>query len=265
MQEFLRQQQNKSRKMDEDGEEGVEDGEESTPFEPWDLNRCLFCHHNAESFDANLEHMYIRHGFFFPDADYLVDPEGLLGYLGLKISVGFQPLNTSGFNADAKRFRSLVAVQHHMCARNECRMLYDGNEEEYEDFYDYTGGQGRDDENDDNQLALHPNAGFELAPNGMEIIVRGKSGKGLVLGHRELARYYKQRKANNPLNRASVQSVRVAKHYLLLSIPTKTTAAEKIERFAQRKNQAEYGRNLINLNMRENVNKHLPKGCWLLR
>ena len=31
---------------------------------------------------GNLQHMYVAHGFFVPDADYVTDWEGLVQYLG---------------------------------------------------------------------------------------------------------------------------------------------------------------------------------------
>ena len=31
--------------------------------------------------EANLEYMFKKFGFYFPDAEYLTDPEGLLKYL----------------------------------------------------------------------------------------------------------------------------------------------------------------------------------------
>lgn len=38
--------------------------------------------------EENLQYMYKKFGFFLPDADYLSDPEGLIKYLGAKLSVG---------------------------------------------------------------------------------------------------------------------------------------------------------------------------------
>ena len=50
-------------------------------WETWDVRRSLFDNHVSASFEANMEHMYKHFGFYFPDAEYLVDPEGLLKYL----------------------------------------------------------------------------------------------------------------------------------------------------------------------------------------
>jgi pre-60S factor REI1 len=40
------------------------------------------------SMEENLQYMYKRFGFFLPDAEYLADPEGLIKYLGAKLSMG---------------------------------------------------------------------------------------------------------------------------------------------------------------------------------
>ena len=101
------------------------------------MRRCLFDNHIASSFQKNLEYMYKHFGFALPDAEYLRDPEGLLRYLGAKLQYGNVPLYTRGDDANVKKFGSLHAVQRHMIDSGKTQMCYDGNEEEYEDFYDY--------------------------------------------------------------------------------------------------------------------------------
>jgi C2H2 type zinc-finger (2 copies) len=57
-------------------------GAEADPaWEEWDVRASLFDGHVSPSFAANLEYMYKKYGFYFPDAEYLADPEGLLKYL----------------------------------------------------------------------------------------------------------------------------------------------------------------------------------------
>ena len=45
------------------------------------MRRSLFDSHISGSMEANLEYMWKRFGFYFPEADLLADPEGLLMYL----------------------------------------------------------------------------------------------------------------------------------------------------------------------------------------
>ena len=56
---------------------------------------------------------------------------------GAKLQYGHVPLYTRGDDANAKQFRSLHAVQRHMVDTRQCRMIYDNNEQEYAQFYDY--------------------------------------------------------------------------------------------------------------------------------
>ncbi|KAJ3120604.1 hypothetical protein HK100_012728 [Physocladia obscura] len=76
---------------------------------------CLFCEsHKSISLEENVKHMAAVHSFFVPDLEYLVDLEGLIAYLGEKISVG---------NID----------------KGHCKIDYeDGGEEEVGDFYDFS-------------------------------------------------------------------------------------------------------------------------------
>uniref|UniRef100_A0A6P7F8I0 Zinc finger protein 155-like n=1 Tax=Diabrotica virgifera virgifera TaxID=50390 RepID=A0A6P7F8I0_DIAVI len=55
---------------------------------PIDNNDCLFCSHHSGNFYKNLDHMTIVHSFFIPDIEYCSDLQGLLRYLGDKISEG---------------------------------------------------------------------------------------------------------------------------------------------------------------------------------
>ena len=50
-------------------------------MEEWDVRRSLFDGHMCRDMEANLEYMWKNFGFYFPEADLLRDPEGLLKYL----------------------------------------------------------------------------------------------------------------------------------------------------------------------------------------
>lgn len=79
-------------KEEEEGESDVEevDSDEWNDDEenPIDSNNCLFCMHHSRNFLKNLQHMTEAHTFFVPDVEYCVDIEGLLRYLGEKITQG---------------------------------------------------------------------------------------------------------------------------------------------------------------------------------
>jgi C2H2 type zinc-finger (2 copies) len=60
-------------------------------MEQWDLKRSLFDNHVSDSFDDNLKYMYKQFGFFFPDVEYLSDPEGLLRCARWSVRMPRQP------------------------------------------------------------------------------------------------------------------------------------------------------------------------------
>uniref|UniRef100_A0A090X9P5 Putative ribosome bioproteinsis protein n=1 Tax=Ixodes ricinus TaxID=34613 RepID=A0A090X9P5_IXORI len=100
-------------------------------------NCCLFCDHQSTNCESNVEHMTTAHSFFIPDAEYLVDLEGLLTYLGYKVGVGKACL----WCRHQRSYGTLRAVQQHMADRGR---LQDGPRMaltaslEYADFYDYS-------------------------------------------------------------------------------------------------------------------------------
>ena len=76
---------------DSDSELSVEELD-SDEWEEWDEGEgippssCLFCAHGSSDLAANLRHMTQSHSFFVPDAEYVTDMEGLVTYLGQKVS-----------------------------------------------------------------------------------------------------------------------------------------------------------------------------------
>ncbi len=58
-----------------------ENDEAASQWEPWDPRKSLFDNHMSSSTEANLEYMWKNFGFYIPDSQFLVDPEGLIKYL----------------------------------------------------------------------------------------------------------------------------------------------------------------------------------------
>jgi pre-60S factor REI1 len=194
------------------------------------------------------------------------------------------PIYTAGDDTNAKQFRSLHAVQRHMVDTNQCKMLYDGNEDEYEDFYDYTAiaetssqegaadaesapaGAGAAHSAESRGLALSTAinglslgggsaAGWELAVPAGE---GGAAAAAKVLGSREMAKYYRQKP--KPLDmRRSVAANMVVAQYRALGVETLGSKAPPAgEQRAQRERQRQQ-RQWLNLAMRTNINRNLPK------
>ncbi|KAJ6557178.1 C2H2 type zinc-finger-domain-containing protein [Mycena sp. CBHHK59/15] len=100
-------------------------------------NTCLFCPHETSFLEDNLTHMSSAHSFFIPDAEYLIDIQGLIAYLGEKIAVGNVCIYCNG---KGKEFRTLEATRKHMLDKSHCKIAYDSEDDRLEisDFYDFT-------------------------------------------------------------------------------------------------------------------------------
>ncbi|KAH3675515.1 hypothetical protein WICMUC_002604 [Wickerhamomyces mucosus] len=165
------------------------------------LEVCLFCNKKFPYFDACITHMHKNHGFYIPEQKYLVDKEGLVRYMGEKIGLG-NVCVVCDFQG-----RSIEAVRAHMLSKNHCRIPYEEEDEKLEisQFYDFSSTyddisfgdddgdwedvEGEDvgdddveeEEEEDLPQQVSYNDGVELhLPNGTRV------------GHRSLARYYRQ-------------------------------------------------------------------------
>ncbi|KAI0305505.1 C2H2 type zinc-finger-domain-containing protein [Multifurca ochricompacta] len=98
---------------------------------------CLFCARISSSLEDNLTHMSAEHSFFIPDAEYLVDPTGLVSYLGDKIAVGNVCIYCNG---KGREFHTLDAVRKHMIDKSHCKIAYDTEDDmlEISDYYDFS-------------------------------------------------------------------------------------------------------------------------------
>jgi pre-60S factor REI1 len=229
----------------------AEQSQQEQQWEEWDVRRSLFDNFMSASMEANLEYMYKKYGVYFPDAEYLVDPEGLLKYLGLKLQYGHVPLYVRGDDTNAKQFASLHAVQRHMVDANRCKMVFEDNEEEYEDFYDWSklleGEEGK-------ELVV---ADVDDVGNGFELAVGGTEGRPVkFLGSREFARYYRQRPRLDD-GRDSVSANRILSKYRALGIAT--AQPEDVEIKRARKQQKRHERLKYKNELKANVIRNLPK------
>lgn len=184
-------------------------------------------------------------------------------------------LYSAGDDPNAKQFRSLHAVQRHMVDTNQCRLLYDGHEDEYEDFYDYSkavdvdshaDSPGADaDSADSSNLALATSAlgnlGLDSSSSlGWELkLANGSAGTAgsKALGSRELAKYYRQRPKPSD-DRQSVAVNSIVAQYRSLGVLTKANDVPAGVKRAQKDKQRQQ-RQWLNLAMRTNINNNLPK------
>jgi hypothetical protein len=170
---------------------------------------CLFCSHVSSSLPLVVDHMAAEHGFFIPAREKLIDLEGLLAYLGEKVSIAHACLycDTSiaaaivadvGIEMDVKPsgrvFTSLEAVQGHMRGKAHCKLNSDTFALEYADFYAF-------DESDGEGSSAYVDASGDLVlPSGR------------VAGQRALRRYYQQGDVTTYDERDSVTAALAAKY-----------------------------------------------------
>ena len=112
---------------------------------PKDLSKqCLFCNHLSEDTTHNEMHMSKQHGMFIPERDFLVDRDGLLGFLYEKIHDDHVCLYCGQMKHTAS------GVQTHMRDRGHCMIAYDTETAMLEigDFYDFRATYSDDEEDE---------------------------------------------------------------------------------------------------------------------
>ena len=147
------------------------------------------------------------HGLFVPEREYLVDLRGLIVYLSEKVSVGHMCIYCN------KQFNSSEGARAHMIDKGHCKIPYNSSTEilEYSDYYDFSSSyptpDDRDDDNNDvvdddndSEWSDDPDddassvASEDLRPVQVshDILELRLPHVGKRLGHRSLARYYRQ-------------------------------------------------------------------------
>jgi len=179
-------------------------------------NQSLFDNHTASNLESNLLYMTNAYGFFLPEIEFVTDVEGLVKYLGEKLSIG----NTCIWCE--KAFYTLEAVQAHMRDKSHCKIRWDDNENEYSDFYDLDTADKRfavwDDEEievDEGRTGGKPEKEKESEPetrirvNDQHQLVVSSSGASdeKVVGHRALKVFYKQRPRHQNTNYQLITSL----------------------------------------------------------
>lgn len=191
----IQQDLQKAEELSEEAKKGLAEGSEDEDDEEWEgeglgIEECLFCSSISSSLENNINHMSVKHGFFLPDADYLVDVEGMVTYLGEKVGEGHMCL---WCGEKSKMFHSVQAVQKHMVDKGHCKILFEKESAlEFADFYDYRSSypdQGdtpmETGEGGEEEVEVTENT---LDTEGYELVLPS----GATIGHRSLWKYYKQ-------------------------------------------------------------------------
>ncbi|ORX78292.1 hypothetical protein BCR32DRAFT_295137 [Anaeromyces robustus] len=152
---------------------------------------CLFCNFKGQTFEEKMDHMTVDHSFFIPDIEYLSDLNGLIKYLGEKISIG----NTCIYCE--RMFHSLEGVRKHMLDKGHTKISYEeGPDLEISNFYDFSSILDDDDNenengnnnNENNNEDNTNNQALTVTSAGTELVLPS----GAHVGHRNYKRYYNQ-------------------------------------------------------------------------
>lgn len=210
----------------------------STRIDP--SKQCIFCpSHGFADLDACLVHMQRSHGFFLPERPYITDLPGLTQYLADKVCVGHLCLYCNG---RGRGFHSAEAARRHMISKSHCKVAYDREDDRLElgDFYDFSSsypdykapssaaegseaGDGWEDMDEDagevgsndeemegEEDELSPADGVRYGDNELELVLPS----GARLGHRTLARYYRQTLFSTPASVADSSGGAVARRLI---------------------------------------------------
>ena len=126
------------------------------------LSRCLFCNYDSPTWKLSITHMTKIHGLFIPEQNYLVDLEGLLGYLQAKVTQNHECLCCH------KLKNNTDGVQTHMRDKGHCKIAFETEEEMIEvgQFYDfsstYSDPEGSDSDTEMEESARERNGGAKL-------------------------------------------------------------------------------------------------------
>ena len=213
--------------IEEEDEDNEDD--EITDEGEYSSSRCLFCNNKESDVNANADHMLKSHGMFIPEKDYLVDLNGLLRYLYRKINENSECLYCHVIRNNP------VGIRTHMRDKGHCMIAFETEDEQVEigQYYDFRSTYS-DDEDESSTSEAAANGGVKVSGSedndGWETETSASSvdddddevadnrltstGKkapliyesdyelhlpsGRSVGHRSLARYYRQNLHNYP-------------------------------------------------------------------
>ena len=131
--------------------------------------QCLFCNVESTTLDSNLTHMSRTHSFFIPDAEYLIDVESLLSYLFAIVSMFHECL----FCGSLKRTKS--GVQDHMRGKGHCKLDFENDELQLNEFYDFSGDMNDDGQESREEVVLVPDEDELRLPSGKTLGLRSRA------------------------------------------------------------------------------------------
>lgn len=109
------------------------------------LNKCLFCNYDSPTVKLNVIHMERIHSMFIPENSYLVDLEGLIGFLHQKINEYHECLYCG------KLKPTVFGLQTHMRDKGHCKIPFSTEVEQLEigEFYDFRSTYSDEEDSDE--------------------------------------------------------------------------------------------------------------------
>ncbi|KAF2421168.1 hypothetical protein EJ08DRAFT_653577 [Tothia fuscella] len=139
------------------------------------LLECLFCTHLFDTLDNSLDHMQKTHGLFIPERKYLVDLEGMVKYLNVKVNEEYECLYCGRLKW------SEDGIKTHMRDTDHCKIAYENEDQQLEigQFYDFrtTYSDSECDSEDDEEMEdAAPGGGVKLgAKRATKTAIEGDS------------------------------------------------------------------------------------------
>ena len=211
--------------------EEEDEQEEEPDNEEFSSSRCLFCNNKESDINANIEHMLKSHGMFVPEKDYLVNPEGLIKWLYRKINENNECLYCHAIRNNPAGART------HMRDKGHCMIAFETEDEQIEigQYYDFRSTYSDDDDDDDDAESTISDVGeggvkvtsegdddgwetdassvdededeeeeqkLALSRKNNAVVLEDEFElhlpSGRTVGHRSLAKYYRQNLHNYP-------------------------------------------------------------------
>lgn len=205
-------------------DENVDVDQEDSDMVEFSPSHCLFCKTDSTDVHNNVDHMRKDHGMFIPEQKYLADIDGLIHYLYRKITENFECLFCHTMRNTAQ------AIQTHMRDKSHCMIAYETEDEQVEigQYYDFRSTYS-DNEDDSSPESGEINANGDGEDAGWETDSSSLDGdeldtyrntsaafeddyelhlpSGKSVGHRSLAKYYRQNMHNymSPSEKAARQ------------------------------------------------------------
>jgi len=208
-----------------------------------EVEECLLCGFKSEDIQKNIQHMYVEHGFYVPDIEFITDLNAFIQYLCQKVGIGNACLYCD------KAFVDINAVRNHMSALHHFKLpLGCEDDEELYEFYDYDidtndGDDDVSDKTDDDDMAkrralvVQNTVTPQRKPVDIDEYVM-TFNDGRVVGHRALHHYYKQNIAPADARAAIVLRKQVVSTYKRIGQVSQSDIIAKKQFIRQRKHQA---------------------------